>query len=176
MNYKSTIKMRRSLYEQVNRLLEIDSLSDMTEEEMKEIGAETDVNELLYSADFINGVKLNVYLCSGNENYYTAPEFALPDGRLCCPEDMAGFDLSQKEEYTLNNDSYVVNIELTDDVEEWVILSEDSDGKIHFFHRMTDNEQDFIRDVRALPQAMNILAVYLQKDVVEGASGTELKV
>ena len=32
MNYKSTIKMRRSLYEQVNRLLEIDSLSDMTEE------------------------------------------------------------------------------------------------------------------------------------------------
>ena len=33
MNYKSTIKMRRSLYEQVNRLLEIDSLSDMTEEE-----------------------------------------------------------------------------------------------------------------------------------------------
>ena len=176
MNYTATTKMRRSLYDQVNRLLEIESFSDMTEEEMKEVGAETDVNKLLYSANFVNGVKLNVYLCSGNENYYTAPEFALPDGRLCCPEDMAGFDLSPEEEYILNNDSYVVNIELTSDVEEWVILTEDSNGKIHFFHRMTDNEQDFIRDVRALPQSMNILAVYLQKDVVEGAAGTELKI
>lgn len=176
MTYKATVKMRRSLFEQVNRLLEIESLSDMTEEEMEEAGAKTNVNELLYTAVFPNGVSINVYLVSMSENYYLTPEYKLPDGKLSAPIDEAGFELKETEKFFFENDRYIVSIEQTNDVEEWVILAEDSDGKIHFYHRMTDNEQDFIRDVRALPQSMNILAVYLQKDVVEGAAGTELKI
>lgn len=176
MTYKATVKMRRSLFEQVNRLLEIESLSDMTEDEMRAAGAKTDVNELLYTAVFPNGVSINMYLESMTENYYLIPEYKLPDGKLYTPMDEADFELSEAEEFCYENDSYLVNIEQTNDVEEWVILAEDTNGKIHFFHRMTDNEQNFIRDVRVLPQSMNILAVYLQKDVVEGAAGTELKI
>lgn len=176
MVYRTAIKMRQTRFEHVNRLLEIESFSSISPEEMDAVRAKQHADELLYIATFDNGVKLDVRLMSGFENYFTSPTFRMPDGSICEPEDEAGFELELEEAYTLGDDHYVVTIELTQEVEEWVILAEDSNGKIHFYHRMTDNEQDFIRDVRALPQSMNIHAVYLQKDVVEGAAGSELKV
>lgn len=164
--YRATVQMRRTDFKRANRLLSIKNLGRLGQKTIKETGAREYDERLLYSAHFENGVKLDQKLYSGMENYYTSPSFLLANGEFWAPEDCADFTLSQVEEFLLGDDEYIVNIELTEPAEEWVILAQDGDGKIHFYRRVTENEQLFVRDVRALPQRMNILALYRQEDVV----------
>ena len=56
MIYKTAVAMRRDQFERVNRLLEIRSLMDMTEEQFQRIGAKANESLLLYTASFSNGV------------------------------------------------------------------------------------------------------------------------
>lgn len=176
MIYRTRVTMSFSEFQRVNRLLEIESLPNLSEEEMYELNAKHHADELLFIATFENGVKLELHLVSGSENYFTSPIFYLPDGSVRDPEDASEFELDVEENFTLDNDEYIICIYLTSETEEWVILAEDSNGKIHFYHRITNNKLSFIKDVRSLPQSMNIIAVYKQKDVVEGVQDIELKI
>ena len=74
MIYKTAVAMRRDQFERVNRLLEIRSLMDMTEEQFQRIGAKANESLLLYTASFSNGVIIELHLISDSMLYVTIPK------------------------------------------------------------------------------------------------------
>lgn len=57
-------------FDRINRLLAIESLEEMNDAQLREIGANTHVCEGIFHVEFDNGATLNFDLCSGNHNYW----------------------------------------------------------------------------------------------------------
>ena len=108
----STAKMKKSDFERANKLLAIDDFEDLTEEEWNELGVKEDSSELLYSAKFEDDTQMDVYLYSGQSNYYTGPVLRFKNGRIYTPEDAIGESLSETEEFIIDGTTYVVKLEL----------------------------------------------------------------
>ena len=70
IRYEETIRISASEFDRINRLLAIDSLEEMTDEELRKIGATTDGVEGIFYVEFDNGSYLNFDLCSGQHNYW----------------------------------------------------------------------------------------------------------
>lgn len=70
IKHEGTICVSVSEFDRINRLLAIESLEEMTDEELRRIGAATDVVEGLFYVEFDNGSHLNFDLCSGGHNYW----------------------------------------------------------------------------------------------------------
>lgn len=119
MIYKTAVAMRRDQFECVNRLLEIRSLMDMTEEQFQRIGAKANESSLLYTASFSNGVIIELHLISDSMLYVTIPKYVLPDGRYVFePTDAAGKELDAVETFVFAVEpfcgDYVVHLVLTE--------------------------------------------------------------
>lgn len=70
IEHKETVYISTSEYDRINRLLDIESFYDMTDDEMEEQGVETDYYEGVFYVKFDNGSFLTWDLCSGTGNYY----------------------------------------------------------------------------------------------------------
>lgn len=67
----ATVRLPKSEVSRVNRLLCMDdNMSEMTDSELRKIGASQDTNEGIFSVEFDDGSTLTYDLCSGQENYY----------------------------------------------------------------------------------------------------------
>ena len=99
----SSVKIDRSSYERTNRLLGLRDMSRMSESILREIGAVCGADELLYIADFDNGVRIELHLVSDETMYITVPKYILPDGRYIFePDDIAGKGIDEEETFHLN--------------------------------------------------------------------------
>ena len=68
--HEVTIHITSDEFTRVNRLLAIESLEDMTDDELILQGSNTHHNEGIYYAEFDNGSSINFDLCSGVLNYW----------------------------------------------------------------------------------------------------------
>lgn len=107
---KHIAKVRISSNEinRVNRLLGIDSLEDMSDDELIMQGANTHHNEGIFSVTFDDGSSLNFDLCSGIHNYWDDVVWTSTDGNT---------DITLDCEYELDNievdiegETYIVEI------------------------------------------------------------------
>lgn len=79
--HEEIVHISKSEFDRINRLLAIDSLEDMTDSELIEQGANTDVNEGIFYVKFDNGASLNFDLCSGQHNYWDDVVWTSADGK-----------------------------------------------------------------------------------------------
>ena len=81
MTYTETVKISKKEFDRINRLLEIDNMEEMSDEELRAAGANTHHCEGVYSVRFEDGSSMNYDLCSGSENYYDDVVWTSPDGK-----------------------------------------------------------------------------------------------
>ena len=70
MKYEETVFIKKEEYEKINQLLEIESLEEMTDNELLAAGANTHVCKGVYGVVFDDGSSLQYNLCSGASNYW----------------------------------------------------------------------------------------------------------
>lgn len=68
--YTAQVRMLGSEIDRINKLLSIESLEEMTDEELSVVGAEKDSCFGVYCAAFEDGSEITFDLCSGQHNYY----------------------------------------------------------------------------------------------------------
>ena len=114
------VEMAEADFERVNRLLDIDDIESLEEDDygayLLEDGTAVEQNsrELLFSTEFDDGTKLDLYLCSGFTNYYTEPDIVKANGNYLTNSDMVGESLSENEEFVIDGIQYVVKIKLNE--------------------------------------------------------------
>lgn len=106
--HEATVHIERDEFERINRLLAIDSLEDMTDGELLEIGANTDQSDGVYLAKFDDGSSLSFDLCSGQHNYYDDVVWTSPDGAhnivLDCEYELGDIEVE------INSELYAVKV------------------------------------------------------------------
>lgn len=110
MKHVSTFQIPRRQVDRVNRLLSIESLSEMNYIELLENGANTDQCEGIMYVMFDDGSSLNYDLCSGQENYFDDVVWTSPDGTRDVVLECT-FELSDIE-FSVDEDTYVVKLEM----------------------------------------------------------------
>lgn len=80
VRHEETIRIPIGEFERINRLLAIKSLEEMSDEELIEQGANTDVCEGVFHVEFDNGSSINFDLCSGKHNYWDDVVWTNADG------------------------------------------------------------------------------------------------
>lgn len=111
MKHTATVKLTKSEIDRINRLLDIPSLSDLTDDELRDMGAFTDAVEGVYSVRFDDGSTLTCDLCSGQENYYDNVVWTGTTGREICLD--CEFELSDIE-FDVDGETYEVKILTTE--------------------------------------------------------------
>ena len=81
IKYEEIVYVSKKEFDRINRLLAIESLEDMTDNELLEQGANTDVCEGLFYVEFDDGSIMNIDLCSGQHNYYDDVVWISADGK-----------------------------------------------------------------------------------------------
>ena len=82
IRHEATVHIPASEFDRINRLLAIESLEDMTDDELLEQGANTSVCEGVYRVEFDNGSVMNFDLCSGTHNYWDDVVWTSADGNI----------------------------------------------------------------------------------------------
>ena len=70
IKHEAEVYISKEEFDRVNRLLSINSLEDMTDEELIKNSANTNVCEGIFDAKFDDGSSINFDLCSGQSNYF----------------------------------------------------------------------------------------------------------
>ena len=106
--YEEQICISANEFSRINRLLAIESLEDMTDDELAKQGANTNSCEGIFHVEFADGSSLNFDLCSGQHNYWDDVVWTSADGKT---------DVVLNCEYELNdiefaheNNFYIVRI------------------------------------------------------------------
>lgn len=111
MKHTETVKMAKSEINRINRLLDIPSLSELTDDELRDMGAFTDAVEGVYAVRFDDGSTLTYDLCSGQENYYDNVVWTSKKGReiyLDCEFELCDI------EFDVDDETYEVKILTTE--------------------------------------------------------------
>lgn len=113
MKYETTVKLSGKLIDKVRNLLSIDDFDDLTEEEMKEIGALEDDYEGVYYAEFDDGSYVDFGIASGQRNYYDDVIWHDPEDKSCIFFDSL-FELDDLE-FDAQGNEYYIKIERVDE-------------------------------------------------------------
>ena len=112
IKHEATVSISREEFDRINRLLAIQSLEEMTDEELREQGANTDVCEGLFFIEFDNGATMTIDLRSGSSNYYDDVVWTSADGTndvvLDCSYELDDIEVE------IDGELYIVNIEVED--------------------------------------------------------------
>lgn len=106
--YTATARIPAETFERVNRLLQIDSLEDMTDDELSKQGAGVHQCEGIYYVTFDDGSTINFDLCSGSENYWDDVTWTNSEDTQCVfvePE----FEIGDIE-VDINDNTYIVKV------------------------------------------------------------------
>ena len=112
MKHTATVKLAKSEFDRINRLLDIPSLSDLTDDELRDMGGFTDAIEGVFLVRFDDGSTLNYDLCSGQENYYDDAVWTSADGSRDVVLECS-FELDDIE-FDVDDETYTVIIERED--------------------------------------------------------------
>lgn len=109
MRYEETVNISKEEYEKINRLLEIESLETMTDDELLAAGANTHVCKGIYGVVFEDGSSLRYDLCSGTVNYWDDVVFSNDTGDyvLDCTYEFSDIELE------IEGNTYIVKINIT---------------------------------------------------------------
>ena len=110
MIYSTDIILQTKEYNRINNLLSISDFNELSCREMREIGAKEDTYEGIFEATFDDGGILTYDLCSGNTNYYDNMVFTDVNKESYVLE--CDFELGNKIEFQVNNNKYIININL----------------------------------------------------------------
>ena len=80
IKHEEKVRISTSEFNRINRLLAIESLEEITDNELLQQGANTDVHEGIFHVTFDNGATMNFDLCSGQHNYWDDVVWTSPDG------------------------------------------------------------------------------------------------
>ena len=80
VKHEAVIYIAANEFERINRLLAIESLEVMSDDELIKHGANTHVCEGIFHVVFDNGASLNFDLCSGLHNYWDDVVWTNADG------------------------------------------------------------------------------------------------
>lgn len=108
MRHFAHIRIGQEDFDRINRLLAIEDLEDLSDEELLEIGANTDVCEGVFYAEFDDGSSLTFDLCSGQHNYFDDVVWTSADGSRDVVLDCE-FELDDIE-FAVNGEEYIVRI------------------------------------------------------------------
>ena len=112
MKHIATAEIPKSEFKRVNKLLAIPSLSELSDKELRSLGANTDQCEGILYVEFDDGSHLSYDLCSGQENYFDDVVWSNPDGShdvlLDCSFELADI------EFEVDGEEYVVHIVQTE--------------------------------------------------------------
>lgn len=106
--HRAVASVPTDLYDRVNRLLAIESLDGMTDQQLLDVGANTDQNEGILYVEFDDGSHLNYNLRSGQHNYYDDVVWSSPDGRRDVTLDCE-YSLNDIE-FQIDDDTYFVEV------------------------------------------------------------------
>lgn len=108
VRHEVIVRISASEFNQVNKLLAIKSLEEMTDSELFAQGANTDICEGIFYVEFDNGASLNFDLCSGQSNYWDDVVWMSADGETSVILDCA-YELDDIE-VEIDSELYVVKI------------------------------------------------------------------
>lgn len=108
ITHEATVRLSESEVSRINRLLDIESLEILTDTELLEMGANTNVCEGIFHVEFDNGASLNFDLCSGNHNYWDDVVWTSADGTSDVVLDCS-YELSDIE-VEIESELYIVTI------------------------------------------------------------------
>ena len=108
VKHEVIVSISREEFDRINRLLAIRSLEYMTDAELLEQGANTDVYEGIFYIEFDNGATMTIDLCSGQHNYYDNVVWTSADGThdvtLDCEYELDDIEVE------IDGELYLVNI------------------------------------------------------------------
>ena len=81
IKHEEIIHIPTKEFDRINKLLAIESLEELTDEELRQLDANTNVVEGLYYVEFNNGATMTIDLCSGQHNYWDEVVWTSPDKR-----------------------------------------------------------------------------------------------
>lgn len=108
IKHEGTICVSVIEFDRINRLLAIESLEEMTDDELRRIGATTDGCEGIFCVEFDDGSSLNFDLCSGRHNYWDDVVWTSADGKRDVVLDCE-YELDDIE-FEVDGELYVVKI------------------------------------------------------------------
>lgn len=108
VKHEAVVRISSSEFDRINRLLAIESLEEMTAEELLAHGANTDVCEGILYVEFDNGASLSIDLCSGHSNYWDDAVWMSADGETSVVLDCA-YELDDIE-VEIDSELYIVKI------------------------------------------------------------------
>lgn len=108
IKHETTIYIPTSEFNRINRLLAIESLEKMTDNELLEQGANTNYCEGIFHVEFNNGASLNFDLCSGQHNYWDDVVWTSADGKVDVVLDCE-YELDDIE-VEIENELYIVKV------------------------------------------------------------------
>lgn len=108
MTYEAVVDIDKETYNKVNRLLEIESLEEMTDQELMEAGANTNTHIGVYGVQFEDGSYVRYDLCSGAENYWDDVVFSNDTGDyvIDCSYELDDMELE------IEGNTYIVRINI----------------------------------------------------------------
>ena len=113
--YATTVWMTRKVFEQINGLLKIRSLEELTEEEKKLNPMQNDCIGVFF-AEFEDGASMTFDVCSGEENYYdNCILFVDKDDKVGVPIDCI-FELPKSICVDYGMTTYIVNIDIKEGI------------------------------------------------------------
>ena len=130
--FTKTVLMSEDRFNHINRLLGLDSLEDMTDDELMRAGAQQHASENVFCVWFDDDSVLNYDLRSGSVNYWDDVWWASSNGSreefLEC-----SFELGETIEVDVDGDTYVVCIETVQDAPRPTIYQNYDDFVEHFW-------------------------------------------
>ena len=106
--HRTNVRLTGSEFKRINKLLSIESLEEMTNQELIACGANTNVCEGIFAVTFDNGASITFDLCSGNHNYWDDVVWRSPDGNtdvvLDCEYELDDIEVE------IDKELYIVNI------------------------------------------------------------------
>lgn len=104
----ATVHILSDEFRRINRLLAIDSMEDISDDELIKQGANTYHNEGIFCVTFDDGSSLNFDLCSGSVNYWDDVVWTNADGSVDITLDCE-YELDDIE-VDIGGETYVVKI------------------------------------------------------------------
>ncbi len=104
----TTVKIPQETCDRVNRLLAITNMEELTDEELRQQGANTLHNENIYKAVFDNGCSLTFNLLSDNYNYWDDVTWISANGKTSITID-SEYEIDDIE-VDIESETYIVQI------------------------------------------------------------------
>ncbi len=76
--FAAAVRLEPGVYQNVQRMLALESFSKMSAERRQELGIRTDSEEQLLWVSYPDGAEIVLLLCSGQNNYYLVPKVRRP--------------------------------------------------------------------------------------------------